>query len=96
MEVLFEKVKFTVEYAATVNNPYTPKKLLATVFQLVFQTSIYVDDFKELKQKITAAKIWTVFKVFLHMLIRNIRKWTSILQGIYSKRKHKDTSNKTG
>ena len=47
IETLFDQIKSAVEFAAARNTWYAPTQVLATVFQLVLQTRIYLDNCKK-------------------------------------------------
>ena len=65
IETLIYRVETAVEYAAAVNTPYSPAQVLATVYQLVFQTGLFNDNCKFWKSKTDAYKTWANFKVDL-------------------------------
>ena len=53
----------TVEYVAAVNTPYSPAQVVATSYQIVFQTGLFNDNCKVWKRKADAYKTWENFKV---------------------------------
>jgi len=81
METLFGQIEAAVEYAAAGNTPYTPQQVLATAFQLVFQTGIYADDCKEWKRKPPVDKTWAAFKVFFASANQEYREAQEITTG---------------
>ena len=46
IETLFDRVENCGDYAAAGNNPYSLEQVLGIAFKLVYQTGLFVDDFK--------------------------------------------------
>ena len=46
IETLFDRVENCGDYAAAGNNPYSLEQVLGIAFKLVYQTGLFVDNFK--------------------------------------------------
>ena len=64
IETLFDRVEDCGDYAAAGNTPYSLEQFLGIDFQLVYQTSLFVDDCKSWKRLPTQQKTCTAFKTF--------------------------------
>ena len=64
VENLFYQVENAVEYVAAGNTPYSPEQVVTISFQLVFQTSLFLDDCKTWKRLPATSKSWATFKTF--------------------------------
>ena len=51
VENLFDQVKDSVNYAAAGDTPYTPEQVVDIAFQILFQTGLFLDDYKTWKRK---------------------------------------------
>ena len=70
IESLFGQVKKALDYAAAGNTPYSPAQVFATAFQLLFVTSMILDDYKTCKRKPNAKKTWSNFKTHFSLAHR--------------------------
>ena len=46
IEILFNQVENTLNYTATGNTPYSPAQVVATTFQILFATGMFLEDCK--------------------------------------------------
>ena len=63
IETLFDQVENAVDFAAAANTPYSPEQVVATAYQLVYATGIFLDDCKIWKRRPEAYKTWGHFKI---------------------------------
>ena len=64
IETLFDRVENCGDYAAAGNTPYSLEQVLGVAFQLVYQTGLFVDDYKAWKRLPIQQRTWTAFKTF--------------------------------
>ena len=58
-----DQIENTVKYAAAGQTLYTPEQVVAVAYQLMFQTSLFIENFKIWCRKDPADKTWTTFKI---------------------------------
>jgi hypothetical protein len=62
IETLFDQVEDAVDFAAAGLTPYSPAQVVATAYQLIYATGMFVDDAKVWKRRTTEYKTWEHFK----------------------------------
>jgi hypothetical protein len=62
IKTLFDQVENAVDFAAAGNTPYSPEQVVATAYQLIFATGLFLDDCKVWKRQLAAYKTWANFK----------------------------------
>ena len=62
---LIEQIQSAVDYAAHAGNPYTPKKIQGTAYDLVFSTGMFNNDLRNWRRKPEADQTWSNFKTFM-------------------------------
>jgi hypothetical protein len=62
IETLFDRVKDAVDFAAAGNTPYSPAQVVATAYQLIYATNMFLDDAKVWKRQADDYKTWEHFK----------------------------------
>jgi hypothetical protein len=62
IESLFDQIENAVDFAAAGNTPYSPAQVVATAYQLIFATGMFLDDCKLWKRQPEAYKTWDHFK----------------------------------
>ena len=63
IETLFDRVENCSDYTAAGNTPYCLEQVIVIAFQLVYQTGLFVDDYKAWKSLPTQQKTWIGFKI---------------------------------
>ena len=63
---LFDLVEKAFDYSAAVNTPYSPVQVVATAFQLLFATDMFLDDCETWKRN-DVDKTWTNFKTYFSL-----------------------------
>ena len=63
IESLFEQIDAAVEFAAAGSNPYTTLQIVSTAYQLVVDTGIFLNDYRDWKSKAVADKTWPNFQI---------------------------------
>jgi hypothetical protein len=56
IETLFDQVENAVDFAAAGNTPHFPEQVVATAYQLIFATGLFLDDCKVWKRQLAAYK----------------------------------------
>jgi hypothetical protein len=86
IETLFDQVENAVDFAAAGNTPYSPEQVVATAYQLVYATGMFLDDCKIWKRHPEAYKTWGHFKRDFTLSHRALReaKVTSAGAGYHS------------
>jgi hypothetical protein len=86
IETLFDQVEDAVDFAAAGLTPYTPEQVVATAYQLIYATGMFVDDAKVWKRQTAAYKTWAHFKRDFAISHREFReaKVTSAGAGYHS------------
>ena len=64
IETLFDRVENCGDYAAAGNTPDSLEQVFGITFQLVYQTGLFVDNFRAWKCLPVQQKTWTAFKTF--------------------------------
>ena len=67
IESLFDQVENALNYAAAGNTPYSPAQVVATAFQILFATSMFLENCKTRKRKPDADKNWANFKTYFSL-----------------------------
>jgi hypothetical protein len=62
IETLFDQVEDAVDFAATGNSPYSPEQVVATAYQLICVTGMFLHDAKVWKRQTAEYKTWDHFK----------------------------------
>jgi hypothetical protein len=62
IESLFDQIENAVEFAAAGNTPYSPEQVVATAYQLIYATGMFLDDCKLWKRQPGHYKTWDNFK----------------------------------
>ena len=74
IKTLFDQVENAVDFAAAGNTPYSPKQVVATAYQLIFATGVFLEDCKVWKRQLEAYKTWEHFKVYFALSHRELRE----------------------
>ena len=64
IESLYEEIDNAVAFSASTDNEYIYKQTVSIGNEIMFQTSVYEDDYKVWRKKPDADKTWPAFKVF--------------------------------
>jgi hypothetical protein len=74
IETLFDQVENAVDFAAAGNTPYSPEQVVATAYQLIFATGLFLDDCKVWKRQLDNYKTWANFKRDFTLSHRDFRE----------------------
>jgi hypothetical protein len=74
IETLFDQVENAVDFAAAANTPYSPAQVVATAYQLVFATGVFLEDCKVWKRQLEIYKTWDHFKRDFALSHRELRE----------------------
>jgi hypothetical protein len=74
IELFFDQIEDSVNFAAAGNCPYTPAQVTAIAYELVFKTGIFHDECKLLKRRIAADKNWADFKTVSSLAHQELRE----------------------
>ena len=62
---LIEQIQDAVDYEAHAGSPYTPKQILGTAYDLVFNKGMFYNNLYNWRRKPTADQTWSNFKIFM-------------------------------
>ena len=74
IELFFDQIEDSVDFAAAGNCPYTPTQVTAIAYQLVFKTGLFHDECKLWKRRIAADKNWAAFKTVFSLAHQELRE----------------------
>ena len=81
IESLFDRVENCGDYAAAGNTPYSLEQVIGIAFYLLYQTGLFVNDFKSWKSLTTQQKTWTGFKTFFATVHNEWRDYQITIAG---------------
>ncbi len=79
IDVFFQRIDDSVQYAADGQVAYTADQILQTTYHAVSTSGVYTDACKEWRKKATADKTWATFKRFFAAEYHDIREQHKVI-----------------
>ena len=83
IEVLFDQVKYWMDYTDVGNHPKILKQIVMTSQQIVQETGMFTDNLNIWKCLLANGRVWTRFKQEFSLAHQELRENTVVEQGTF-------------